>query len=715
MDTAPRPRVPTGTTRVVSVAVLVVLLAALVHGLLPDLDTRLVQLGERIWPGYAADLRVDPRAPDCDPEAIARDLAACAAAPAGSGAADPAEKVQGAGPSAGTDPVAEADPFAAPAADPPAGAPGFACAALPALRDQCLQRHADHASAIGRITPAVRAFRRVEGLASDGARLPAGRYLLAALVLLGGLVATVQRRQVALRKPSDRLEARVASAACLLANLLLAVSCAVDARVQRTSGATLLDPWLVELWTGGFAVLACVDLVHLVRPSLPPARETLPFLARVGALLASIPLFAWLGCVAGAWFLLAEGHPSGQAIYLHKFSHYPSIYTGVGLYVWAGMLFSVTRLAPLAFGLLRPLRLPPPILCWLTGVASAFPTATSGASGIFVIAAGREIHRQLRAAGTSRRLALAATAMSGSLGVVLRPCLLVVLVATLNKQVTTDDLYRWGLGVFALTSALYLVAVVVRARAVGAVAPTGDAIPSAAAALRALLPYLAVGGAVLVVLGFGLGTWPDEFSAPLLLPVALIGAVAWESRRAVRDPAAPERRYLADFRDRLLSSAGEAAGLVGALLLLMVASVALGGVVERADVMAALPALPGSRVGTMVLLVAAMVGVGMIMDAMGAVILVSATLSGTALAAGIAPMHFWMMVLVAFELGYLTPPVALNQLLAREAVGSDATVPDDDLVGRGLWARHEDVLLPVAVMGVALLLVAFVPFLFYPA
>ena len=57
------------------------------------------------------------------------------------------------------------------------------------------------------------------------------------------------------------------------------------------------------------------------------------------------------------------------------------------------------------------------------------PTAYTGASGIFVIAAGALIYHEVRHAGGSRQFALAASAMSGSLGVVLRPCLLVVLIA----------------------------------------------------------------------------------------------------------------------------------------------------------------------------------------------------------------------------------------------------------------------------------------------
>ena len=69
------------------------------------------------------------------------------------------------------------------------------------------------------------------------------------------------------------------------------------------------------------------------------------------------------------------------------------------------------------------------------------------------------------------------------------------------------------------------------------------------------------------------------------------------------------------------------------------------------------------------------------------------------------------MVLVAFELGYLTPPVALNHLLARQVIGEDANL-ENDMV-EGFWARNEHLWLPMLVMGTALLIVAFVPFMWY--
>lgn len=73
-----------------------------------------------------------------------------------------------------------------------------------------------------------------------------------------------------------------------------------------------------------------------------------------------------------------------------------------------------------------------------------------------------------------------------------------------------------------------------------------------------------------------------------------------------------------------------------------------------------------------------------------------------------------MIVLVAFELGYLSPPVALNQLLTRQVVGdaeiqlAGAEVADDP----SFWRRYESLLLPITVMATSLVPVAFVPLIF---
>jgi C4-dicarboxylate transporter DctM subunit len=194
----------------------------------------------------------------------------------------------------------------------------------------------------------------------------------------------------------------------------------------------------------------------------------------------------------------------------------------------------------------------------------------------------------------------------------------------------------------------------------------------------------------------------------LILPGLLLGLLIYDRKSAVRHSEDPEER---GPWPALFEATYESASHTGALLTVMFASVGLGGVVERAEIMNLVPESLGSVYLTMTILVVMMVLVGMTMDALGAVVLVSVTIAQIAYKNGIDPVHFWMMVLCAFELGYLTPPVAINHLLARQVIGPEAHVENEE--ANSWWERYEHVLLPMAVMGTALLLVAYVPLYFY--
>ncbi len=368
-------------------------------------------------------------------------------------------------------------------------------------------------------------------------------------------------------------------------------------------------------------------------------------------------------------------------------------------------------------GALLPWGLPPTILAWLVVVIAAFPTAYSGASGIFVLAAGAVVFDRLTKAGASTRIALAATAMSGSLGVVLRPCLVVVLIAVLNKQVTTDELFSNGLMVYGLTVLLFLVAMVARNRDPIRIAPLGQAMPESLAALKRVAPYAVLGIAVIGSFALVIATWLNEHTAPFIVPVVMLALVIYDKVRGpMHDDEPPPGQTEVKWEPlwpSLINATEESSHHVGALLMLMACSVGVGGVVERSELMGGvIPSDFGSAWVAMSFLVVVMVLVGMTMDALGAVILVSYTIADIAYSNGIDPVHFWMMVLVAFELGYLTPPVAINHLLARQVVGEPARVEDHPVEG-GFFFQYEHILIPMAVMATALVLVAFVPLMFY--
>ena len=196
----------------------------------------------------------------------------------------------------------------------------------------------------------------------------------------------------------------------------------------------------------------------------------------------------------------------------------------------------------------------------------------------------------------------------------------------------------------------------------------------------------------------------NERSAPLILPGIMLAMVAWD-RWLAWDREGPT------FRQTVLDATDESSSHVGALLMLMTASVGLGGVVERAELMNMVPADLGSPFSTMAVLVVILILVGMTMDAMGAVILVTVSVAQVAYANGIDAVHFWMTVLVAFELGYLTPPVAINHLLARQVIGEAAHVERGE--GESFFEAWFHIIVPMMVMGTALVIVAFGPLFFY--
>ena len=538
------------------------------------------------------------------------------------------------------------------------------------------------------------------------------QHILVLMLLLAAVTTTAIRNHIGLRNAHSHLDHQVSEGTQLIANLLLLASSIAQVRIDLGSGVVIQNPALPMLWIGGSALMALFNVRNALRPPADAARE-----GKLGHALLCVPLYATMAIISGVYFLLKEGHPSGLAIYLQKLTEHALLYLQVGLYVWIGMMLKRTRIANLAFDVIRPWKLPPEVLAALVIVLAAFPTAYSGASGIFVMAAGAIIFVELRRAGARPQLAIATTAMSGALGVVIKPCLLVVIVASLNKEVTTDQIVWDGLEDLPrhrghpAGGELHLPQGQARVRRAG----PGRARERAQArrpppvrrghrprplvlrhrprdqGRRALRPHGAAG---------------PPAPPPLVGPAVHRKAAA--KAPAVEAGAAPAP---AGFGRTLVDATSETSGHIGALLIMMGCSVCLGGIVERGEIMALVPQSLGGPVPAMALLVLVMVLVGMSMDPYGAVILVSITLAPVAYRNGIDPLHFWIMVLAAFELGYVTPPVALNNLLTRRLVEHEEPEALVAPPGASFFVRNEAVILCCIILGARLLLVAFLPFL----
>ncbi|PVY77634.1 TRAP-type C4-dicarboxylate transport system permease large subunit [Tamilnaduibacter salinus] len=575
---------------------------------------------------------------------------------------------------------------------------------------QCREKHADFATLKERITPSVKAYRAVEGFIGDiiAAGLTAQPYILIAIVMICAATATLSRHHIAMRPMETRLDYTLSYTLQTIANVMLMGSSVLYRQVSHDVGAVSLEQELLhDFWIVCFAVLALASLYRLIRPpsDLIPGGD----LGRAGL---AVPLYTGMCLISGSYFVFI-GHGAGIGVYLDKLMELSSMFLNVALYVWVGMMLKQTRLATLVFNVFRPWRLPPEALAVVAVAVAAIPTAYTGASGIFVIAAGAVIYSELRAAGARRHLALAASAMSGSLGVVLRPCLLVVIIAYLNREVTTDDLFGWGVWVFLLTAGMFLlISNTINRQSRFEPAPFGEAMPAMARELLPLVPYALVITGVVLFYSLALDVGVDEFSAPRILPVIMLAILVYEHFAGRRRPAEGPRQPPRGFERSIRAATNDTTAEIGALLLLFGLSVSLGGVIERAELMQMFPASFDSPWTAMLLMVVVLVILGMIMDAFGAVILVSATVASMAYASGVNPIHFWMVTLVAFELGYLSPPVALNHLLTRQVVGEQEVLAAQN-EGGTFYQRHERIIMPLIVMGISLLLVAFVPLMFY--
>lgn len=671
-----------------SLPVCLLLLSVVLFSTSSDIHNQMLRGGEQLWSGYYK-LRMDPVAPTCNPE---RNIEAAVAHELAQGPAD-------------DDPMAAL--LGAQEKDP-----ADVRLAIERSVADCEASHQSYDNLQDKLTPGVKAYRAVELFIADLIAFGLGsqRYILVLLVMLCAVTATLTRHHIAMRAMETRLDYTVSLTLQTVANAMLFGSSLIFRQSSLGADTTMSseDLLLHNFWVTGFACLTLASLYRLIRV---PA-DLAPGGSLNKAFLA-VPLYTVMCLISGTYFALI-GHPSGIGIYLGKMMELADMFLNVGLYVWVGMMLKQTRLATLVFNLFRPWRMPPEMLAVVAVLVAAVPTAYTGASGIFVIAAGAVIYSELRAAGARRQLALAATAMSGSLGVVLRPCLLVVVIAYLNREVTTDDLFGWGIWVFVLTALMFTtVTLTVNRQSKFNLASVSEALPATIQAFRSLIPYILVIVGVVLLYRYALDVRMDEFSAPRLLPVIMMSILLYEhvSFKNRKGRASGEVNHQG-LECSVRGATNDTTAEIGALLLLLGLSVSIGGVIERSEIMQAFPQSFDSAWSAMVLMVVILVILGMIMDAFGAVILVTATVATIAYSSGIHPIHFWMVTLVAFELGYLSPPVALNHLLTRQVVG-EAEVQAALEEGGTFYQRHERIIMPLIAMGISLVLVAFVPLLFY--
>ncbi|MAL99112.1 MAG: C4-dicarboxylate ABC transporter [Alteromonadaceae bacterium] len=655
---------------------LMLLLAILLLGMGNSFHSRMLWLGEQVWPNYYL-LNPDAQEPSCD---LIVDMDAEVKRRMDQYKPDP-------------------DALFSSAPDPEA-----IRRSLERNIQNCEQRHIAYEINQKHATPALGVFKTVEqGMASFLLEnIDLTNLLFLILFAMSAAIATLDADLISLRLPRNRAEWRLSHAVQLGVNGLMVFSLLsyVSKLVAAPDTADLVR--MQHYWAWVFGLFMVINAVRLfsIPDRLPPGKLD-------AASLLSIPLHCTMAVIAMSYFFFIDGYNSGLAIYFGILTNMSSIFINIGLYVLVGMALKQTQLPELLLNIIKPFQLPAPLLASVMIFATAFPTAFTGASGIFILAVGGVVYDELRRVGAGRQLALSTTAMSGSLGVVLNPCLLIVIIAALNKEVTTSELYGWGFWVFLMSASLFTL-IVCKTQGEWRPKPVPGAFKKSVGHLRPLVPYVITAAAVIIGIRLVLDMGFNEYTAPMILPLVMLALLFLDSGKTRQEGESRSRTFWA----RSTAAASDSAVHIGALLALIGFTVALGGILERSDVVHILFPENLDNVWLVMLAVVFMLTcIGMVMEPFGAVVLVSATIAQAAMKLGIDPLHFWIVCLVAFELGYLTPPVALNHLLTRQVVG-ETEVLAAERTG-SFWHRYERLLLPLLVMGTTLLLVAFVPMLFY--
>ena len=360
-----------------------------------------------------------------------------------------------------------------------------------------------------------------------------------------------------------------------------------------------------------FTLLGGVGLILFHRDDMPIASMAVEhYRLTVNPALPAIPLFTLAG------YFMAEGGASRRLVHLFE-----------ALFGWfrGGPAIAVT------------------LIC-------AFFTAFTGGSGVTILALGGLLMPVLAAAHYSERDALGLITGAGSLGILLPPCLPVILYAIIAK---TDirEMFLGGLLPVLLLIAMTAVWGVWAGRKADTARRKFDAAEAGRALWKAkwelLLPVVS-----LVALFSGLAT-PVEAAAVTAAYAFILEVVIHRDLHLIRDCP------------RVMAEAG---ALVGGILLILGVALGLTNYLINAQVPDQLAEWAELHIHSRWLFLlglnVVLTFVGGLVEIYAAIVVVAPLLVPIGARLGIHPVHLGIIFLANMQLGFLAPPVGLNLLLA---------------------------------------------------
>jgi len=534
------------------------------------------------------------------------------------------------------------------------------------------------------VLPLAESFcRRVFSFSIPGS-ISITQHMVLVVGMIGGAIAARERRLLTLSNIADtKLKGTLLEISRIFTAAVGAVVCFFLALaayrfvlVERESPSTLayhVPTWFVEcILPIGFAIIALRILWHASKNWAPrlgalflsvffiaifwhyPLANAPVFWSAVTLLtvasLLGIPAFVTLGGVALVLFWNAN-----QPITAIPIEHYalvtnPTLPT-LPLFTLAGYFLteggSPQRLVRVFYALFGRFKGGPAIV---TVAVCAFFTSFTGASGVTILALGGLLMPVLAGAKFSDKDALGLLTGSGSLGLLLPPCLPLIVYAIVAK-VPIDKMFLGALIPALVMMVATAVWGVLRGRHNDTSARTFD-FREARLALWDAKWELLMPAVACVALFSGLAT-PVEAAAVTALYAFIVVNVIHREVKLFKD--AP----------RVMTECGL---LIGGVLLILGVSLGFTNYLVDAEVPARAVAWTTHSIHSpflfLLLLNIFLLVVGCLMEIYPAIVVEVPLLVPLGAAYGIDPIRLGIIFLANMELGYLTPPVGLNLLMS---------------------------------------------------
>jgi C4-dicarboxylate transporter DctM subunit len=324
------------------------------------------------------------------------------------------------------------------------------------------------------------------------------------------------------------------------------------------------------------------------------------------------------------------------------------ILLSIPLYILAGNIMSRGAMAARLIRLMRAVSGPIPGGLAIAAVLScALFAAVSGSGTVTLLAVGAVMYPALVGAGYPKPFAIGALCAAGTLGIIVPPSIPLILYGVMT-QTSIADLFIAGIGPAFVLIVLLTTYALWRNRFIDA-EPWSFA--ECRAALRAgfwalLMP--------LIILG---GIYSGYFTATESAAVAVVYAMLIEMFV-----------YREMGFDDLYDVVGQTTRLLGSLFPVLMLALSLNVFLAYQQVpellVGGLSEIVDSRTGFLIGMNLFLLAVGCIMDIGSAILILAPMLQPMAAAQGIDAVHLGIITVVNLEIGYLTPPLGLNLIVA---------------------------------------------------